>query len=337
MLTLRNLFHSICPSVAIEAARILGLSQEDAAGLAKPFDLGCGFWRLPNNAVSPPSHHSRGLPQGLASSVLLSEVFLSVFLRKLHRCCDIDSVCYVDDLTLVATKRAELEKALVLLGEFARDFCLVTSPEKTRLWRSEIEQLTQIAAEWVLHEIDESSYAKEHKRIAECTIRLDRLAHLPAPMHVKAQTIVTGCTSLLAHSVSPLRKALNGVPLKVKRALSQVYAAPEVLYNILSSSTLDLMVTWSLTILRTFHFARKSDLGQKVLKNIKRMKKHSHSRFASLLRFFSSLGWEFDGTSLATKVGDVDLRKKWAWVREDYLVIAKKDAFACSGYFGVCG
>ena len=335
-----KLFNSICPRVAIEAAKLLGLADEDAAELIKPFSWGCGFWRLPNNAAAPPAKHNRGLPQGLASSVMLSEVFLSVFLRKLHRCVCIDSVCYVDDITLVATTKKDLELALDLLAEFSSDFCLVVSSEKTALWGSDRASLQEMAAsrglgysdriealgaEWVLHDNGDDAYAKEHARVEYCKLRLDRLAHLPSPIQVKAQAVSTGCLSLLAHSVSPIRKALNGTPLKIKRALGQVFAAPEVLYNILCSAPLDLMVVWALTLLRMFHFARKSDLGMRVLACLKKSKKHS--RLASLLRYFTTLGWEYDGTHVITKVGELDLRKKWSWVREDFLVIAKRDSF----------
>ena len=199
-----KLFNSICPGVAVEAAKILGLAEQDAKELMLPFDNGCGFWKLPNNATAPPAHHPRGLPQGLASSVLLSEVFLSVFLRRLHRCVDIDSVCYV-------TQKDQLLKALDLLIQFASDFCLVVSQEKTCTWGSERAQLREIAretgfaytemlealgAEWALHDVVEPQYKKEHARVEECKARLERLAHLPSPIHVKAQVTSVGCASL---------------------------------------------------------------------------------------------------------------------------------------------
>ena len=335
-----KLFNSICPRVAVEAAKILGVGDDDAKELMLPFDNGCGFWRLPNNTTAPPANHPRGLPQGLASSVLLSEVFLSIFLRRLHRCVDIDSVCYVDDITLVATSKDQLLKALDLLTQFASDFCLVISQEKTRIWGSNRAQLRDLArdtgfaytetlealgAEWALHEGAEPQYRKEHARVEECKARLDRLAHLPSHLNVKAQAIAMGCISLLAHSVSPIRKVLNGAPLKVKKSLGQPYAAPEVLYNILSVSTLDLVTAWALTLLRMLCFLRRCDLGRKILARLKMGRKHS--RTAALLRYFTTMGWRFDGNLVITEVGEVDLRKKWSWVREDFVKVARRDAF----------
>ena len=111
-----------------------------------------------------------------------------------------------------------------------------------------------------------------------------------------------GCISLLAHSVSPIRKVLSGAPLKVKKSLGQSHAAPEILYNILSVSTLDLVTAWALTLLRMLHFVRRCELGKKVLARLKKGRKHS--RMAALLRYFTTMGWSFDGNLVSTEVGD---------------------------------
>ena len=184
-----KLFNSICPRVAVEAAKILGLADQDAEELMLPFENGCGFWRLPHNTTAPPARHPRGLPQGLASSVLLNEVFLSVFLRRLHRCVDIDSVCYVDDITLVATRKNQLLLALELLTQFANDFCLVVSQEKTQIWGSDRTQLREIArdtglaytetlealgAEWALHDGAEPQYGACKSRGVQGEVRQAR-------------------------------------------------------------------------------------------------------------------------------------------------------------------
>ena len=133
------------------------------------------------------------------------------------------------------------------------------------------------------------------------------------------------CISLLAHSVSPIRKVLNGAPLKVKKSLGQPHAAPEILYNVLSVSTLDLVTAWAHTFLRMLHFVRRCELGRKVLGKPKKGRKHS--RIATLLRYFTSMGAAFDGHIVITEVGEIDLRRKWSWAREEFVKVARKGSF----------
>ena len=133
--TLQNCARQSVPRLLL---KLLGsLSEEFAIELMKPCRSARSFWRVPRDTAAAPTRHQRGLAQGLASSVLLSEFFVSIFLRRLQRCVNIGSVCYVDDVSVVATNRSALESALDLLGKFALDFKLVSSGGKTELWGQE--------------------------------------------------------------------------------------------------------------------------------------------------------------------------------------------------------
>ena len=193
----------------------------------------------------------RGLPQGLASSVILSELFLSVLLRRLHACVDIDSVCYMDDLTLVADTQEKLVDAMRILWDFSFDFSLDISGDKSFLWGSRPDRLQVIAAQWGIGVRDSlcalgmewaiskhvtPEYAKERSRMREVEERLERACHIPSPIVVKTQLIAMGCLSPLAFSPCPDLDALKPIARKVKVALGHSFAAPEALFAILEGS-----------------------------------------------------------------------------------------------------
>ena len=60
---------------------------------------------------------ARGVPQGLNASVLLAEVFISVFLRRLTCSLHVEPIAYVDDITIVTRDPATLHAAIGQLRE----------------------------------------------------------------------------------------------------------------------------------------------------------------------------------------------------------------------------
>ena len=79
-----KLYNMISPVIAAKFATMMGLEGVSAQKLIEPILTSSGFWRLPNNAVCPPIRLGRGLPQGLSTSVLLAETFVSGLIWKLH-------------------------------------------------------------------------------------------------------------------------------------------------------------------------------------------------------------------------------------------------------------
>ena len=197
----QKLFNSISPSVAAHVARLMGMSEELITSLVRPLLHSLGVWRLPNNAICPWECRERGLPQGLASSVALSELFLAVLIRRLHGCVPIDSITYVDDVNVIAHSAECLEKALGIIWQFCADFFLTLSLDKTSLWGTDDDTLRDMAhrwgiqhkttitilgTDWGLKPSESLTHEKEMARIAECKNRLKRLQHLSAPIWTKS-------------------------------------------------------------------------------------------------------------------------------------------------------
>ena len=84
------------------------LDVTSAPWLIEPLRLARGCWRMPGDAVVPFRKHQRGLPQGVATSVVLSELCVSIFLWRLHGSVSVKAVCYVDDLTVIAATKDDM-------------------------------------------------------------------------------------------------------------------------------------------------------------------------------------------------------------------------------------
>ena len=113
--------------VAILIATYLGLSVHNAMDVGNPILNARGVWRLPGNALPELVVNSRGLPQGMTSSVLLAELAISLVLWKLHL---LLLWSYVDDLNLAARAREKPMEALAIFREFEHNVSLSTSDEE---------------------------------------------------------------------------------------------------------------------------------------------------------------------------------------------------------------
>ena len=122
-----KMFNHISPSLAADVAWYLGLRECDAKALIAPFEASKGAWRLGFNAVVPLRQRSRGLPQGLSTSVALAELVVSVYLWKVRKIALVETVGYIDDLHVLASSASELRKALALLLAFSSDLGLPRS------------------------------------------------------------------------------------------------------------------------------------------------------------------------------------------------------------------
>ena len=170
----------------------------------------------------------------------LAEIFISCLLRRLAWLAQVEVIAYVDDINFLADSPEELNKAIDCLYQFAHDFYLMVSSDKSCLWGSDHEalqvightwglrvsdKLDSMGMEWLLESGVKPDYVKESLRIQEVKERLARMQHLPASIAVKAATISTGCLSPLDYSPHPDYRAIYPRKLAVKRALGNAFAA----------------------------------------------------------------------------------------------------------------
>ena len=117
-----KLFNTISPEVVERIAILLGLQPESAADALRPIYESVGVWRLPRNTLCPWLATERGLPQGLSISVVMSELFLSVLIRKVQATSPSVSVCYVDDLNFTSPTKQGLILTMTTVWRFVEDF-----------------------------------------------------------------------------------------------------------------------------------------------------------------------------------------------------------------------
>ena len=154
----------------------------------------------------------------MASSVIMADPCISIFLWKLHSVATTLPIAYVDDLNVVTYSRHDLELVLRLLFEFVHDFRLSISLEKSYLWGSSLGELGEVGLawgltapdvfntlgmEWGLTPTSKPEYQKELLRVDTAKERLCRLTYLPLAIHEKAKIASVGCLSLLDYSPRP--------------------------------------------------------------------------------------------------------------------------------------
>ena len=272
-----KMFNCLSCEVASEAARFMGLGATLIDLLAKPLRAASYIWKLPFGAVSDGMHHQRGLPQGMASSVLLAEVAISPLLWKIEaamRGRDMAMIAYVDDLNFITTSRMDLERVLGLLLEFSEHFALDLAKEKTKIWATDPSCALQIAsswglgitdspsalgAQWPVHKKASPSFSKECERIRQADRRILRLRHLPSPLATKLELASSACLSLLDYLNSPTLEDIRPLRLLLKGALGHRFAAPEILFHVTTPSTLDPVLRWLMAGLKLWHAVQNAD------------------------------------------------------------------------------
>ena len=208
-----KMFNTLSPHIASMVARTMGLSTTNVRDLALPIINACGVWRLPDNYPPEMFATSKGLPQGMASSVLLAELALCIVLWRLTRHDPTTQVwSYVDDLNLATDTMETLVEAITYLREFESDFHLTIANHKTSAWtnmrrqQQMLEEATGLSvqdhflalgADWMLTKASRPMRNREHKRIQECMKRLDRARHLALKPEKLAPVISVGCLSLI--------------------------------------------------------------------------------------------------------------------------------------------
>ena len=170
-----KMFNMLSGRVAAQVSLYRGLAPANPLSLLLPIQCATAFWRLPFNALALECFNSRGLPQGMASSVLLSELAISVLV-----------LAYVDDLNFASESEADMVRTIQLLREFEADFRLSLSEAKTHVWASTKTQrqilerdtgfqgtdaLEALGAQWAIMPTAKPTYPKEHARLGECIRR----------------------------------------------------------------------------------------------------------------------------------------------------------------------
>ena len=236
----------------------------------------------------------RGLPQGMAASVLGAEVFIALFLWRLSCTLDLEIVAYVDDINLISNTRQVLEAAISQLFHFEKTFSLQVAAIKSFVWGSNDFVVNDIAlkwgfqakktveslgTEWPLEAMATCCYTKDKARLGKADERLARLSHLPAKMTVKVATITVGVLSLLSYSVMISPTPYKALRSKVRAAMGMNVGAPELVFGVLSKGSVDPFVTWLLAALKFWHFSLSSLRGGVVcLLRSERMRKDAFFR-----------------------------------------------------------
>ena len=197
-----KMFNMLSATIALQAVRFMGLHDDCCRQLSCITACCRGSWRMPGNTATPSFRRTKGLPQGMASSVALAEICVSVLLWRIHHSVRLQMIAYVDDLNFISRSRDDLCRVLQLVHEFAEDFHLVLSRTKTKLWGTRATELQEVATEWGLEVTtcleslgvqwglspsSRPNYTKEKARIHEAAERMRRLAHLPVQILEKVK------------------------------------------------------------------------------------------------------------------------------------------------------
>ena len=81
----------------------------------------------------------------MATSVVLSEICVAAFLWRLHACVDVQSICYVDDISVIASTKEKISRAFDLLVQFTHDLSIGLACTKTKFWGTFTTQLKFLA------------------------------------------------------------------------------------------------------------------------------------------------------------------------------------------------
>ena len=137
-----KMFNMLSGFAAAEVAQCMGLSYVNIMHLVVPLAGAVGVWKLPLSAAPTPFATPRGLPQGMASSVLLAELAISPLLWRFARAMpEVDICAYVDDLNLTTSQEGDLTRVVGFLRDFESHFSLSLSTAKTKIWASDIKNI----------------------------------------------------------------------------------------------------------------------------------------------------------------------------------------------------
>ena len=185
---------------------LAGLTEGDATCLVRLIVACRKLWRLPFGAADTPTRSQKSLPQGLSASVLLAELFLSLLLHRMQDIPGLETIGYIDDISILTGSELELRAAYRLVKEFEADFEVKVATGKCALWGSSVEGLQNLSDEWGFPVVSTLSvlgcdwpfssirptYEKENSRLSKAKSRLERLACVAASFTTKFQAVRGG-------------------------------------------------------------------------------------------------------------------------------------------------
>ena len=277
-----KMFNRLSPHVAAASAVFMGLSPECAHDLLCPLVFSKGVWRLPHNAWPRTFTNSRGLPQGMASSVLMSELAIAPLLWKIwhHFGERITTIAYVDDLNFLGSEVSSVERVVDVLREFFEHFKLSLSDLKSKVWSSREGQLPRmkrvtgfgttkvldaLGGQWAVCRGAKPDFTKEIARMTECETRSERPRHLSLNPVEISTLISAGCPSKLDYLNLPTVNSYLPLRTLVKTVLGHPVGAPEIVLGILQHGAIDPTLLRGVAGLRLWLESCKPSLLMKTL------------------------------------------------------------------------
>ena len=320
-----KMFNKMSVDIATDSAKFMGLSDHLASVLAKPIEGSAYAWKLPYDAKPIEVRHERGLPQGLAGSVLLAECMIAPLLWKCHHLLKwhayASMIAYVDDLNFILPSIDLLARVIELIMQYRDHFFLDLSLAKSVLWATQLDSISPLSthheiptaktlmalgAEWPTTKGADPVYAKETARYEEAEKRLLRVRHMPLSVGKKMAIISSTCLSTLDYVNHPSISSVKHLRALVKRALGQQYAAPEILYNCFVASTLDPCIRWLLAGMRMWH----GIIQHEELTHMKAVKR-GQGRLGNVARVADKYGIHV--TEQGIVVGEASLPPSYPW------------------------
>ena len=228
------MFNMLSGLVAAEVAAYMGLCFPSIVDLLAPVACTIRTWKLPMSAAPNPFGTTRGLPQGMATSMLLAELAISPVLWRITRSLPEVTVCaYVDDLNLHTRDKGHLLRVVGMLRDFEEHFSLSLAQAKTRVWASNVKvhdelreatgfqverSMQALGAEWPTNKGAMLVHKRELARLDQCISRLTRARTLPLPAPKLALVVSTGCLSLLDFINLPDPKPYSNLGLWSRRS-----------------------------------------------------------------------------------------------------------------------
>ena len=327
-LDLTKMYNMISPVIAKKMAVAAGMSELTANLLAGPLEWADHIWRLPRDAPNTPKPCQRGVSQGMSASIVFSEVVMAALVRKLHLVIPCDTVCYIDDLHVITTSLAFLDKAMNVISQFTHVFHLVLASAKSGLWGSKpthlvdlsnrtgipiVTSITALGGQWQVARSPVPTFDMDRERVRLVEERLMRVPHLPAHPSVRAQATCVACLPKIDYLPAPAANIYTPLRAKVRRAIGLTSGAPEIIYNIPSGAVLDPPERLFLGLLRLWFFCVRLPRFESFLRL--RNPAASKGRLGHFLRLCRKRNCEVTTEDITFRAhpGDLTLRFAQGW------------------------
>ena len=180
----------------------------------------------------------------------------------------------------------------------------------------------------------------EMKRLQECLRHLARARFLPLKPERLAPIISTGCLSLLDFVNLPTHLPYKPVASLVKACFGVLSGASEVIFHVLTTTSLDPCVRWLLSGLRLWFYALHEQPSEECVARISR---ESKGRLGASARMANKMGIEVTAHGLLVEERLVRTTELWSVCRKVVLKhirahVARRLAERRPAYFeGLCG